>query len=336
MHLQLCAPGHGVEPPLILAAACCLCLLDCCRSEQKQGDLVANQILDDFTAQFATQLESLRIGHPDRVQSYPGGGEEALLDEALLPLFAAFKTTLEQSGLTRIEPKAATTVAPHLSIANMGGSMGSVVASASSGDSQTNDSLPPPPLSSRPTQRRPSQQQQQQQQAFPPLGSTTPASSFRGATNSAGGASLTGSSGTATGAGAAGVGTAPGTAMGSVAEYGYGYGFGGSFVGADDYLPSWIADSAHDPSLLLLQDMPPGFDQAFVPPAQPDFSAAQGEGVELSHMPANAGNATASGGAATLPLLGPNGAPGRHASSSVSPPAAAAATTLNDVQISLE
>lgn len=309
---------------------CCVSALLCphgCRSEQKQGDVVANQILDDFTGQFSSQLESSRIGHPDRVQSYPGGGEEALLDESLLPLFAAFKATLEQSGLTRIEPKAATAVAPHLSIANMGGSMGSVVAAASSGDSQS-DSLPPP-LSSRPVQRRPSQRQ-----AFPPLGSTTPASSFRGAMNSTGGASLTGSSGTAAGAGAgANFGTAPGTAMGSVAEYGYGYGFGGSFVGADDYLPSWIADSAHDPSLLLLQDMPPGFDQAFVPPA--DANATQSEGVELSHIQPHTANPTASASAATLPLLGTNGASNRHASSSVSPPAAAAATTLNDVQISL-
>jgi len=342
----------------------------------KPGDAVASRIRQEFVTQFAEQLESHRIGEPDRIQSYPGGSEEALLDDSLLPVFAAFRQTLEQSGLLRVEPKApdAAPVASPASSAlparlNHTNSGSQLTLDTGNGTSSGPGS---PDISVAARNQRPQRAgnsgkgigslplltkdknptaapaapaaQPQSQSAYPYLGTSAPAASrVPGGSTGNGAAAFTDA-----GAPLGGVGSAPGEF-----QYGQGFGFGyGLGQGGDDFLPSWIADSSHDTSFLLLQGVPmppPLLGHAGLLSPVPHLQHADSlypaasDGPLSAADPSDAMHAAGAHGSDSSSPLVPSVSAGsafspEPARPSASPPAVAAQgeTAPDDIQLTLE
>ena len=221
-----------------------------CSLLQKNGDAVAARILSDFTTQFSAQLLASRIGSPDRMAAYPGGSEEAQADESFLATYSSFRQVLIDSGLTRVEPKATTTT----NAASTAAALAAAIGGSSSRDLVSSPESSPPSTSLRSLPDRHSPPRPQKQffahlsssapQSRAPI-HTAPASSFgfdvAQPSSSTGRLSIT-------------QGQAPGPSPAMLQQQGgpapdHYY---SSFPHADDYLPSWIADSTHDLHLLPL------------------------------------------------------------------------------------
>jgi hypothetical protein len=363
----------------------------------KPGDLVVQRVRAEFVAQFAAQLAEHNIGAPERVHTYPGGSEEALLDEALLPVFASFRATLEQSGLMRVEPKQLATTSSgggptassssptlnpsaalgggplnhtgsHLALLDGGAASekGSPDLRAAANQRTTrkgSNSAVSSPLITKELRGSGASGAQQQQGHFPYLGSS--AQSFHTAVR---GSNATAASGSSAATSSAAVGSAPSAATAAASSdlygQGFAYGFGGGGVlggngsSADDYLPSWIADSSHDTSFLLHQGVPgpplpllspvPPLYPTLLPPldsaiAVPATAAATIATTSAAPAESNSSSPLVPSVSASQPFS-PNGS-SPHAPSA-SPPASAqtskapadgtAAAGLDDIQVALE
>ncbi len=341
----------------------------------KPGPEIARRITEDFCHQFRTELEKYRIGAPERTASYPGGSEEALLDEALLPVFAAFRQTLESSGVLRVEPKTSsssssasaansagssplTQAHPLLSIGSSstlgaeGGSNAPSPRAAGAGGAKPGKSFRTSAANHSPlipaVDRRSHQQQQTQhhhQSQTPHLSSSLPAAF---STQSRHLLSVSSSHGATT---SVVIGSLPATSTtssdpslgGGGGAYGANFGLLGA--GSDDYLPSWIADSSHDASLALLQQNLPALliaePDALLAAASTPPLPASNAAISIEMQSSRSRQVSTS----TAPLIhadtaaevrGSSSPPGAPSASPPLPQGGRAAAGLDDIHVAIE
>jgi len=199
----------------------------------------------------------------------------------------------------------------------------------------------------------------QQHGHFPYMGSSAH-TAFRGS-------NATAASGSSAAASSTAIGSAPSVATAAASSdlygQGFAYGFGGGGVlggngsSADDYLPSWIADSSHDTSFLLHQGVPgpPLPLLSPVPPLYPTVLPPLDSAIAVPGAAATTATSAAvpAESNSTSPLVpsvsasqpfSPNGSsphapsanPPASAQKSKAPADATAAAGLDDIQVALE